>query len=133
MTRTQRSGQLLVAGIALVLGTSAFERPAPVVENATIASVSRQLGVKVFGRADEEFGLGVQFTGLLVEPDSLAAYGIPGMRAGARVVAFRIAADRVYIEADELEPPRRASNRVAIDVNGRLVRPPKAASSDGGP
>lgn len=91
----------------------------------TIGSVADQLGVKVTGRADEEFAVGVQFTSILVNPEKLAAFGIKGMHAGARVVAARLSADRVYVEADELDPPRRASARVSLDKDGKLVLPPK--------
>jgi hypothetical protein len=69
--------------------------------------------------------VGVQFTGSLVDPQKLAAFGITGMHPGARVVAARIAADRVYVEADELDPPSRASVRVSLDKDGNLVQPPR--------
>ena len=117
-------GTLVAAAVIAV--SAAFTAPAnPHPGSATVGSIARQLGVKVPGKADEEFELGVQFTGLLEEPGRLAAFGIKGMHAGARVVAARIAADRVYIEADEVDPVRRESSRVAIGLDGTLVKPPK--------
>lgn len=99
--------------------------PAERVENATVGSIAAQLGVKVVSsaRVDDEFTIGMQFTGLLVEPEKLAAFGVKGMRAGARVAVARFGLDRIYIEADEMDPPRRESTRVTLDSNGKLVRP----------
>jgi hypothetical protein len=89
--------------------------------------VAAQLGVKVAAvRADEEFTLGVQFTGSLEEPLKLSAMGVTGFGIGARVTVARIAQDRVHIEADELLPVRRTEVvRVRIDADGRLIKPDK--------
>lgn len=113
---------------ALVATAAAFTAPAPAPSStdlATIGSIANQLGVKVSGRQEEEFSVGVQFTGNLVDPAKLEAFGIRGMNEGARVVAARIAPDRVFVEADELDPPKRASARLPIGSDGKLARPPK--------
>ena len=88
----------------------------------TIGQMATQLGVKVpTARADERFDIGVQFTSILVNPARLASFGIKGMHAGARVVAARIALDRVYVEADELEPPVRSSTHLEMDADGHVT------------
>ena len=92
----------------------------------TIGSVATQLGVKVVVGNESEFLVGTSFTGTLSEPEKLATFGIKGMHAGARVTAVRMAPDRVYVEADELEPPSRASAKLHLDADGNLLQPPKA-------
>jgi hypothetical protein len=92
----------------------------------TIGSVAAQLGVKVVVGNESEFLVGASFTGTLSEPEKLATFGIKGMHAGARVTMVRMAPDRVYVEADELEPPSRASARLHLDPDGNIVQPPKA-------
>ena len=91
----------------------------------TVGDVAEQLGVKVGRQSEDEFTLGVQFTGTLVNPAKLASFGIEGMQSGARVVAARIGTELVHVEADELEPPRRASVQLRLDSNGKLSRPAK--------
>lgn len=125
MSRLARRS-ILVVPMAVALAVSAFRLPPqPQIPITTIGQVAAQLGVKVPSRADEEFSLGVQFTGTLVDSAKLAGYGILGMHPGARVVAARIAADRVHVEADELEPPSRGVARLSLDADGKLVRPPR--------
>ena len=70
---------------------------------------------------NEVFEIGVQFTGVLVEPRKLEAVSIRGMHAGARVVAIRVRPNRIYIEADELDPPARASAHVRLTAEGTLA------------
>jgi hypothetical protein len=121
---------LAVIGIAGAAFTSPFagrSANGPALIAPTIGSVAAQLGVKVAAvRADEEFTLGVQFTGSLEEPLKLSAMGVTGFGIGARVTVARIAQDRVHIEADELLPVRRTEVvRVRIDADGRLIKPDK--------
>ena len=92
----------------------------------TIGSVATQLGVKVVVGNESEFVVGASFTGTLSDPEKLATFGIKGMHVGARVTAVRMAPDRVYVEADELEPPSRASAKLHLDADGNLIQPPKA-------
>lgn len=137
MIRLQRVVRLVSVLTVVVAAGAAFAAPfsggratnQPGSGVATIGSVAAQLGVKVADRADEEFTLGVQFTGSLEEPGKLAAFGIKGMHTGARVVAARISVDRVHVEADELDPPSRASVRLRMDSDGNLVRPPTVAAA----
>ena len=117
----------------LVSAGAAFSAPFPVTRAAsdagpvvvTIGSVAEQLGVKVSSRADNEFGIGVQFTGSLEDPRKLEAVGIKGMNAGARVTAARLSQDRVHVEADELNPPNRVVMRLRLDPDGKLTQAPK--------
>lgn len=113
----------LLAGVLVVAGT-AFSAPASSVD-PTIGRIAGQLGVHVAAYPDEDFTLGRSFTGTLQEPSKLAALGIPGMSVGARVVAARIAIDKVVVEADQLDPPKRTSARLSLDGAGKLARPPK--------
>ncbi|MEK7401922.1 MAG: hypothetical protein AABZ80_06110 [Gemmatimonadota bacterium] len=125
LTRFARGVSLLAV---LGLASAAFTAPsmdASVSLVPTIGSVAAQLGVKVSGRADEEFMLGVQFTGSLQDPHKLASFGIKGYHVGARVVVACIALDRVHVEADEFDPPRREWVRVRMDANGKLTTAPK--------
>ena len=92
----------------------------------TVGSVAAQLGVKVVIGNESEFIVGASFTGTLSEPEKLAAFGIKGMHAGARVTAVRMGPDRVYVEADELEPPNKGSAKLRLDADGNLVQPPQA-------
>lgn len=91
----------------------------------TIGSVAAQLGVKPMAQPDEEFAIGIQFTGTLTDTLKLGTFGLKGFSVGARVTVARIANDRVHIEADEFDPPRRQWVRVAMDANGKLAAPQK--------
>ena len=132
MTRLQRFARGASLLVTLLSATAAASNKdaAPTSTGhlmATIGSVATQLGVKIADRGSEEFGLGVQFTGVLAEPDKLATFGIKGMHVGARVVAARVSPDRVVIEADEMEPaPARGSVRIRLDPDGKLLQPPQA-------
>lgn len=90
----------------------------------TIGQIATQLGVKVPSRAEEDFTLGTSFTGSLEDTLKFEEY-ITGMHVGARVTVARIAPDRVYIEADEIDPPQKKSLRVRMNPDGTLVKPPK--------
>jgi len=113
------------AGFTAPFAGRSATRPATIAP--TIGSIAAQVGVKVAAvRADEEFAVGVQFTGSLEEPLKLSAFGVPGFDVGARVTVARIAPDRVHIEADELLPVRHTEVvRVRIDADGRLIKPAK--------
>jgi len=93
----------------------------------TIGSVAAQVGVKVASaRADEEFTLGVQFSGSLEDPRKLSTFGVTGFAVGARVTVARIAPDRVHIEADEMLPvEHKEFVRVLINADGQLIKPAK--------
>ena len=126
MTGLRRAARRIALLAAVTVASVAFAPPAdPHPAIATVGSVAEQLGVKVNSRADDEFTVGTQFTGNLVDAGKLASWGIKGMHPGARVVAARIAPDRVYVEADELDPPARASVRLPLDASGNIVRPPR--------
>ena len=117
---------LVIAGTALSApfpGRKAASDHGPAV--VTISSIAQQLGVKVSSRADEEFDIGVQFSGSLVDPGKLAAFGFKGMNAGARVTAARLSQDRVHVEADEFDPPNTVVIRLRLDPNGKLTQAPK--------
>ena len=138
MNRLERSVFRMSALAGVIIVGAAFAMPAadPPPANArggaiiSVGGIASQLGVKVPYRNDDEFSLGVQFTGTLVDPAKLAAFGISGMHAGARVIAARIRPDIVYVEADELEPPSRASAQLRLDTSGKLVKPAKESSPD---
>ena len=125
----RRASLLAVLGFAGTTFSAPFpgrsaNQPASIAP--TIGSIAAQIGVKVVAdRLDEEFLVGVQFTGSLEDSFKLSQFGVTGFRAGARVTAARLAPDRVHIEADEYEPPRREFVRVRIDADGRLVKPAK--------
>lgn len=128
LQRVVRSVSLLAvlvgAGAAFAAPTS---DPAPMTAAGmavTIGQIAEQLGVKVPSRADEEFVLGISFTGSLEDTLKFEEY-IKGMHVGARVTVARIAPDRVYVEADELDPPQRKSVRLRLNADGTLVKPPK--------
>jgi len=130
LERFARGAALLaVLGVASAAVTAPYvgrseNRPAFIVP--TIGSVAAQVGVKVTAdRLDEEFTVGVQFSGHLEDVFKLSTYGLSDFRVGARVTVARIAPDRVHIDADELEPPRRQYVRVRIDADGKLIKPAK--------
>lgn len=89
----------------------------------TVGAIADQLGVSIAANAQQEFTVGINFTGTLKDPEKLAAFGIKDMHQGARVTAVRMATERVYVEADEMEPPHRASVRLRLDADGNLVTP----------
>jgi hypothetical protein len=127
MMNVKRVATIALAVTGLLMVCAAFARPGHVVTpvQPTISSVALQLGVKVPPPESDTFGVGVSFTGLLEKPEKLAAFGIADMQQGARVVVMRVALDRVVVEVDQLEPPRSARAKLALDVAGRLSAAPR--------
>jgi hypothetical protein len=124
----RRASLLAVFGFAGAAFTTPFVGPTrPALIAPTIGSIAAQLGVRVeSSRADEEFTVGVQFSGSLEEPLKLSTFGVTGFAVGARVTVARIAPDRVHIEADEMLPVEHTEKvRVRIDADGRLLKPAK--------
>lgn len=115
---------VLVGAVAAFAAPVPDRAPAPADLAVTIGQIAEQLGVKVPNRADEEFALGISFTGSLEDTLKFEEY-VKGMHVGARVTVARIAPDRVYVEADELDPPQRKSIRLRLNADGTLVKPPK--------
>jgi len=114
---------LVIAGTAFVrVQTSHAARSATLV---TIGGIASQLGVTVAIGADDEFAVGVQFTGVLQAPEKLDVLGLTGMHSGARVYAARIGPDRVQVEADELNPQKRITAKLKLDDSGKLLAAPK--------
>jgi len=120
-------GALVIAGTAFrgAEGRFAARRAAVV----TIGEIASQLGVNVAIGRDDEFAVGVQFTGVLQAPEKLDVLGLAGMHPGARVYAARIGPDRVQVEADELNPPKRVTAKLKLDVTGKLLAAPKAVAT----
>jgi hypothetical protein len=88
----------------------------------TAQGIAEQLGAKISPRESEEMQVGASLTGALKDPTKLAAFGITGMHADARVTAFRSAPDRLRVEVDELEPELRTQKAtLKIDERGRLT------------
>lgn len=127
MTRSRRLTLSTAALALLAVATSGFtaRRPSGDGRIVTVGMVAGQLGVKVGFGEFQEFALGAQFTGTLDQPEKLAAFGLTGMHKGARVYAARIAADKVQVEADELDPPKRASAKLSMGPDGKLTAPPR--------
>lgn len=125
---TRRAGLFAVlglAGAAFMAPLAGWSANQPASLAPTIANVAAQLGVKITDRESEEFVMGVQFTGTLTDTLKFTAFGLKGFAIGARVTVARIAQDRVHIEADELDPPRREFVRVGIDTTGKILPPTK--------
>ena len=114
-------GALVIAGAAFTGRPGAARKDAAASAIVTIGDIASQLGVSIALGANDEFALGVQFTGVLQAPEKLDLLGIPGMHPGARVYAARIGPDRVQVEADELSPPKRATARLRLDESGKLL------------
>jgi len=125
----RRASLFAAASVAIALLTAPYSgwsatRPAPIVP--TIGSVALQIGLRMPPQADAEFVVGTQFSSSLEDAPKLASLGLKGFHVGVRVAVARIAPDRVHIEADEFDPPRREFVRVSLDANGRLAPSPKS-------
>jgi hypothetical protein len=87
-------------------------------------SVAQQLGTKLNPEQREDLALGVTLNGTLQEPEKLEKFGITGVHKGARVVAMRVAPQKVLVEVDELEPaPLTRKATLRVDEQGRLSAP----------
>lgn len=118
---------VIVAVLATWLAASAAAHPeaSPSV-TTSVGMIASQLGVKPNSWKDEDFVPGVQFTGILEEPNKIAHFGIRGFHKGARVTVACVSTDRVFVDADELDPvPKRETARLHLDALGRLTLPPK--------
>jgi hypothetical protein len=123
---------LLVLGLALLLpfpqradaqAAARPELPAGL-RRVDVSRVAERLGIAPQPDSPEELDVGTSVTCTLAKPERLAAFGITGVREGARVTILRSAPDRLRIEADEIEPIRTESAVVRLDVNWAPV--PKA-------
>ncbi len=86
------------------------------------ARLADQLGVKLAPNQADELAIGASVTSSLVDAGKLASFGVRDVRAGARVTITRIAADRVRLEIDEMDPtPRTTKVTLRIDNEGRLT------------
>jgi hypothetical protein len=112
-------------GIALTVPAGAVAQGGselrPQSRQVLTAVIAAQLGVKSApGQADEML-VGASVTCTLVDPAKLAALGAPGLHIGARVTFTRIAADKIRVEADELEPVELTKKlTLRIDGQGQL-------------
>ena len=119
MSSFGRAHTVLLALVCLAMA-SPYAAPAAA---QTSASVARQLGATMSPSQPEEFTVGTSITCTLVDPAKLAALGVEGMHAGARVTAARTAGERVHVEVDELDPaPLTKRLTLKIDPQGRLTR-----------
>ena len=121
---------LVAVGAAIVEGAVRPPEPARSARDiyVTVGKVASQLGIGITMGANDEFAVGVQFTGSLEDPMKLAQFGVV-MRKGARVLAARVGPDRVLVDADELDPPRRATAKLQLTEDGTLVVAPKAVAA----
>jgi hypothetical protein len=134
MTPT-RSFARVLGGTAVCLGILVWvPRVAKAQESGTgvtqqsvavqMRSVAQQLGTKLNPEQREDLALGVTLNGTLQEPEKLEKFGITGVHKGARVVAMRVAPQKVLVEVDELEPaPLTRKATLRVDEQGRLSAP----------
>jgi len=86
-----------------------------------ISAIIGQLGIKTIPGQPDELIVGASFTATLVDPAKLAALGASGLHAGARVTVMRIGADKLRVEADEMEPVALTKKlTLKVDEQGRL-------------
>ena len=123
---SSRGAALVVLGLALLLPSpqrldaQAAARPRVVIgpSHVDVARLAERLGIAPQPDSPAELDIGTSVTCTLAKPARLAAFGITGVREGARVTILRSAPDRVRIEADEIEPIRTESVVVRLDANG---------------
>jgi hypothetical protein len=124
-----RGAALLVLGLALLLplpqraDAQAAARPVLLVglRRVDVSRLTARLGIAPQPDSPTELDVGTSVTCILRTPDRLAAFGIRGVREGARVTIIRSAPDRIRIEADEIEPIRTESAVVRLDASGAPV------------
>lgn len=116
---------LLLAGACLIAILGAPRRvDGQQPQSPSVAALAAQLGAKAQPRPSEVLDVGETFTAILEEPAKLAALGIRGMHAGARVTVARVSPVAVRVEADELEPKMTsASVTLHLDARGNLSVP----------
>lgn len=92
-----------------------------------VAVLAAKLGVKAMPSSPEELELGHSITASLVDANKILKFGISGMHDGARVTITRIAADKLRVEADEMEPVEHTEVvTLLINSDGSYTRvPPK--------
>ncbi len=128
MTRMLRSTLAMAAACATILAvmprTANGQDAKQQGTTPTIAGIASQLGVRAQPTEIEELQTGTSFTAILENPDKLAAFGIKGMHAGARVTIARVAPDKVRVEADEVDPVSHSgSANVKLSAKGELMKP----------
>jgi hypothetical protein len=129
LSTPSRGAALLVLGLALLVplpqraDAQAAARPRVVIgpNRVDVARLAERLGIAPQPDSPEELDIGTSVTCRLAKPSRLAAFGISGVREGARVTIVRSAPDRIRIEADEIEPMRTESAVVRLDANGAPV------------
>ena len=116
---------LLAVVVAVIIGSPnpGPAQPPHLVHGIGISEVATQLGVGLAGGMSGELAVGVSFTGTANDPAKLEALGIHGIHKGARVTVVRISEDKIFVEADELDPkPLRVNIRLKISPDGTLGR-----------
>jgi hypothetical protein len=112
----------IAAAPRLAAQDSTKQQGAPI--SVSAKALCDQLGVRLQPKDDDELRLGASVTATLKDPEKLAAFGVKGMHAGARVIIARVAPDKVRVEADEMEPaPANAAATIKLDAKGVLVAP----------
>lgn len=115
----------ILAGSLAIASSPAGANAQPQPQGAprvSVKAVAAQLGVRLGPRDDDDLNIGASFTASLDDPEKLAAFGIKGMHQGARVTVFRAGADKVRVEADEMEPvAARGAATLKVDAKGALT------------
>jgi hypothetical protein len=114
----------LAMALVSAIPASAQAPQGPIPNAASFQSdvVAQQLGTKLAPGHHVDFVLGKSVTGELTDPARLARYGVPGAHQGARVTAMRLAADRIVVEVDEVDPaPRTRRTMLKVDERGNIT------------
>jgi len=126
---TAKAGRAAIAAVVLALlgaalplraqGTTDVKQQAREIATTDVAT---QLGLKSPPGQPRELAVGASATYTLVDPSKLAALGVTGVHAGARVTIIRIAADKLRMEVDEIEPVALTKKAtLKIDQEGKLT------------
>ena len=95
--------------------------PAPVARSegpvVVVSIFSEKIGVKPMPSSPLELELGHSFTASVSDPGKLHKSGISGMHEGARVTVTRLSADKLRVEAEEMEPVEH-KEIVNLAING---------------
>jgi hypothetical protein len=90
-----------------------------------VDAVAEKLGVKGLPNGARELEPGQSATMTLSQPGKLEPYGIKGMHEGARVTLTCVGANRLRVEADEMDPtPRSVAVTLRVQEDGSLVPAP---------